>query len=194
MEEDIPNSGYYEFGEGKYINLPEDQAKSIKLQGTDIGTFTFESQKVIPSGTATTTYYIEIPVTPQTVAEITFDTTTHQSKLNVDVNGDGVTDFIVAPQADFDPVLYLQMIKKTIDSLDLSQSQKNNFDKKIDRIIPLVKKGKIDRAKTKIENMSKMLVRKLAQPTPKNLKAGKLSKTDAQLLLDMLNQLLDNIK
>ena len=38
-----------------------------------------------------------------------------------------------------------------------------------------------------------MLVKKLAKPLPKHLKPSKLSKTDAQLLLDMLNQLLDNL-
>ena len=53
-EENILNSSYLEFGEGKYINLPEEEFEKVKLQGTDIGTFTYESKKVLPDDTSTT--------------------------------------------------------------------------------------------------------------------------------------------
>ena len=193
VEENILNSSYLEFGEGKYINLPEDQAKSIKLQGTDIGTFTYESEKVLPSGASIFSSFIDIPVTTQTQAEVTLNQTTGVPQLGLDVTGDGVNDFILNPSATFDPITYLQIMKATIDSLDLLQAKKKAFDKRVDNIIKLIQKEKIDKAKLKADKFKSFLEKKLAKPDSKKPKPKRLSKTDAQLLLDMLNKLLDNL-
>src|SRR3989338_9064559 len=194
LEENIPNSSYLEFGEGKYINLPEDKAKSIKLQGTDIGTFTYESEKVLPNGTSSTSSFVDIPVTTQTQAEVVLNPTTQIPQLKLDVTGDGTTDFTLAPSTTFDPITYLLIMKATIDSLDLPQAKIKAFDNRVDNIIKSIQKGKIDKAKLKADKFKKVLEKRLAKPDPKKPpKVKKLSKTDAQLLLDMLNKLLDNI-
>lgn len=192
-EENIPNSSYLEFGEGKYLNLPEDQAKSIKLQGTDVGTFTYDSQKVLPNGTFATSSFVDIPVTTQTQAEITLNPATQIPQLALDVTGDGVTDFTLVPNTTFDPVTYLQVMRATIDSLDLAPAKIKAFDTRVDNIIKSIQKGKIDKAKLKADKFESVLEKKLAKGDPKKPKPKKLSKTDAQLLLDMLNTLLDNI-
>lgn len=194
VEENIPNSSYVEFGEGKYLNLPEEKAKKIRLVGTDIGTFTYEAQEIAPNGSSTLVSYTDIPVTSQSVAEITINPVTNKSELAVDVTGDGKTDFTLSPQKDFDPVLYLQIMQKTIDSLDINQNKKDAFDKRIEKIVTLIQKNKIDKAKDKVKNISQTLEQKITKPVPKKPKPGKMSKAEAQLLLDMLNQLLDNIK
>ncbi|MEO5635440.1 MAG: PxKF domain-containing protein [Candidatus Paceibacterota bacterium] len=96
VEENISNSSYLEFGEGKYLNLPEDEAKSIKLKGTGTGTFTYKSEKVLPDGTSTTTSFVDIPVTLQTTAEVTQDPINADTLvLKLDKNGDGINDFNV---------------------------------------------------------------------------------------------------
>lgn len=192
VEENIINSSYLEFGEGKYISIPEDQMKSIKLQGTDIGTFTYESEKVLPNGTSTISSFVDIPVTTQTQAEITLNQT-GTPQLALDVTGDGVPDFTLTPSATFDPIIYLQIMKATIDSLDLPQAKIKAFDKRVDNIIKSIQKGKINKAQLKAEKFKSILEKKLAKPDPKHPKLKRLSKTDAQLLLDMLNKLLDNI-
>jgi len=192
-EENIANSSYMEFGEGKYLNLPEDEAKSIKLQGTDVGTFTYESEKVLPNGTSSTSSFVDIPVTTQTQAEVTLNPINGTLQLALDVTGDGMTDFILAPSANFDPITYLQIMKATIDSLDLPQAKIKAFNNRVDNIIKLIQNGKIDKAKLKADKFKSVLEKKLAKPDPKKPKPKKLSKTDAQLLLDMLNKLLDNI-
>jgi len=193
LEEDIPNSSYLEFGEGKYINLPEDEFFKIKLQGTNIGTFTYESEEVLPDGTSTISSFVDIPVTTQTQAEITLNSNTQIPQLALDVTGDGKSDFTLTPNATFDPIIYLQIMKATIDSLDLPQARIKAFDKRVDNIIKSIQKGKIDRAKLKADRFKSVLEKKLSKPDPKHPKLKKLSKTDAQLLLDMLNKLLDNI-
>lgn len=192
VEENIPNSLYMEFGEGKYLNIPEDSAKSIKLQGIDVGTFTYASEKVLPNGTSSTLSFVDIPVTTQTQAEIV-SSPAGTPKLKLDVTGDGVTDFTLAPSNTFDPITYLNIMKATIDSLDLPQARIRAFDTRVNNIIRLIQEGRIDRAKLKADKFKKVLEKKLAKSDPKRPKPKKLSKTDAQLLLDMLNKLLDNL-
>lgn len=191
-EENIPNSSYLEFGEGKYLNLPENKVKSIKLQGTDVGTFTYESEKVLPNGTSSISLFVDIPVTTQTQGEVVLSES-GVPKLKLDVTGDGVIDFTLNPNSNFDPITYLQVMKATIDSLDIPQARIKAFDHRVDNIIKLIQKGKIDKAKLKADKFKNVFEKKLAKPDPKHPKPKKLSKTDAQLLLDMLNKLLDNL-
>lgn len=193
-EENISNSSYWEIGEGKYINIPEANMGKIKLQGTDIGTFTYKSEKVLPDGTSIVSSFVDIPVTTQTQVEITLNQTTQAPELKLDVTGDGVSDFTLTPNDTFDPITYLEVMKATVNSLDIAQAKKNAFSKRVDNIIKSIQKGKIDKAKLKAEKFKDVLEKKLAKPDPKHPKPKKLSKTDAQLLLDMLNKLLDNLE
>ena len=183
----------------------------IKLQGIDVGTFTYESEKVLPDGTSTISSFIDIPVTTQTQVEITLNSNTQVPQLALDVTGDGMMDFTIVPQKDFDPVLFLQIMKKTVGSFNISKQQKNNLLKRIDDTIKAIQNGKIDKAKLKIEQFKKSLVihskenkedrqerekkneRDHEREHRKKEKPKQLSPTEVQILLVMLNQLLDNI-
>ena len=193
IQENIPGSTYQEFGDGKYVTLAEGDLKNVTMQGTDAGTFTFDFEKVAPNGTSQIQSFIDIPVTTQTQAEITVNQTTGTPQLALDVTGDGKTDFTLTPNTTFDPIMYLQIMKTTIDSLDLTQARKDAFDKRVDNITKSIQKGKVDKAKLKADRFKTVLENKLSKPDPKKPKPKKLSKTDAQLILDMLNQLLDNL-
>jgi pimeloyl-ACP methyl ester carboxylesterase len=192
-EENISNSSYMEFGDGKYINLPEDKVHSVRLQGIDIGTFTYDSEQVLPDGTSTTSSFVYIPVTTQTEAEITLDPNTGTLQLALDVTGDGVTDFVLAPNSVFDPILYLQIMKVTIDSLDLNQGRIISFNNRVDHVIGLIQRGEINQAKLRVEKFKSVLEKKLSKRDKEHPNVKILSKADAQLLLDMLNKLLDNL-
>lgn len=190
--ENIPGSSYDEFGEGKYVNLGSTIFQKATLQGTDIGTFTYESKVVSPSGQEVVSSFINIPVTTQTKAEI--EMTDNVPQLKLDVTGDGDADFTLTPSQNFDPVTYLLIIKTTVDSLDLNQVKKSAIGKRIDNIIKSIQKGKIDKAKLKADKFKSVLEKKLSKPDPTHPKPKKLSKNDAQLLLEMLNKLLDNLE
>jgi len=84
-------------------------------------------------------------------------------------------------------------MRATIDSLDLTAAKIKAFDTRVDNIIKSIQKGKVDKAKLKVDKFETVLKNKLAKPDPKKVKPKKLSKTDAQTLLDMLNTLLDNL-
>ena len=193
VEENIPGSSYYEFGEGKYVNLGEGNLQKAVLQGTGVGTFTFNSEVVSPNGQTNISSFVDIPVTTETQAEITLNQTTNIPELKLDVTGDGVVDFTLAPSVVFDPIAYLQIMKTTINSLDLTQAKKDALGKRIDNTIKLIQKGKIDKAKLKAEKFVTAMNKVLQKPDPKKPRPKNISKADAQVILDMLNGLLDNL-
>lgn len=223
VKEEIPNSSYLEFGEGKYINLPEENMQKIVLQGTDTGTFMYESAQVLPDGRSATTTFIDIPVTAQTKVEVTLNNT-QTPQLALDVNGDGVKDFTITPEQKFDPVLFLQIMRKIVESFTTSKDQKEELFEKIDDIIKLIQKGKTNEVKQKLEEFIKKLTvntKECDEYKCRNIKrisnklnvnsirdnregrddvkdnegdmAQQLSQANKQVLLTMLNQLLNNL-
>lgn len=189
VQEAIPSSSYMEFGEGKYINLPEENLQKVVLQGTDIGTFTFEYEKVIPSGESTPSTFVDIPVTTQTKGEVVVDYQTQLPKLMLDVTGDGVTDFTVGPNATFNPVLFLQIMRKTVETLNIPDAYKNNLYARIDGIIKSIQEGKISKAELKVEKFKSSLDKSVAKKGHK-----KITDPDALILVTMLENLLNSLE
>lgn len=193
IEENIVNSSYLEFGEGKYLNLPEEELDKVILEGTDIGVFTFEIEKVLPDQTYENYFFKNIPVTPEMKGEFVINQL-NELELKIDVEGDGEFDFQINSQNDFDPILYLEIIKKTVQNLDLKENRKNNFIKRIDRVIKLINKGKINKAELKVEKFTDVLEKRLDKEDPKKPKPGRLTKQQAEELLIMLENLLNNLE
>lgn len=189
IQEDIPNSSYMEFGEGKYINLPEENLQKVVLQGTDIGTFTFEFEKVTPSGEVTKSTFVDIPVTTQTKGEVLVDSQTQLPQLMLDVTGDGVTDFTIGPNATFDPVLFLQIMRKTVGTLNIPDAYKNNLYARIDGIIKSIQEGKIAKTELKAEKFKNSLDKSVVKKGHK-----KITDPDALILVSMLENLLINLE
>jgi hypothetical protein len=196
-QEDIPNSSYLEFGEGKYIDIKEDDYQKTTLTGYDVGTFSFEISKKFPDGTSTTTGFYDIPVTAETKAEVVYNAKSNPV-LKVDTNGDGTVDMEIGQEKEFDPIVYLKVIRSIVSGLDINKVRKMIFIKRIDDIIKLIEKGKMDKAVVKAEKFEKILQKRIDRKDPKrlpkNLKHKRLSKEDAEELLKMFEELLNNIK
>jgi len=206
FEENIPGSRYMEFGEGKYVLLDDNTAYIVKLQGLDVGTFTLES-KILSSGgeTLSSKQFVDIPTSPHMKAEIFISSTSTASSsdsIKIDVNGDGINDFTIIPSSNFDPILYLQILKKTVETFDASQKTKNEIYKKIDKIIKSLEKNKSKNAILKIKQFSKDFALKekyereqikKAHKEEKNEKKMKLNRSESEIMLQMLNQLLNNL-
>ena len=192
-KEEIPNSSYLEFGEGKYLNLPEENMQRVVLQGTDTGTFTYESEKVLPDDTSVTTRFIDIPVTSQTTAEIVTNPNNQTQELKLDTNGDKISDITIQPSNIFDPISYLQVMRKTIEGLDITKARKNGFLNRIDNTIKAIQKGKIDKTKLKVDRFTSILDKRIDRKDPKKPRPHMLTKTDAEQLLLMLDTLLNNL-
>ena len=174
VEENIPNSYYLNFGEGKYIGIPTEAGVALQLQGTGYGTFTLD---------VGATTFTDIPVTPMTVAHINNSAST-TPQLSLDVEGDGKDDYILQPNKSFDPILYLESLKQTVVAFNLKKSLEKDLLTKIDKVISLVKKGKIDKAETKIQKLIFRAQKK---------KSKKIADADKEQFVTMLNQLLTNL-
>ena len=101
IEEQIPGSYYMEFGETKYLFTDPEIPVHIVMEGYDDGTFTFEAQELEGDEVRTSTTWQDMPVTPQT--EVTIEQSgdfSTLSDLKIDKNGDGVTDYSLAPNPD----------------------------------------------------------------------------------------------
>ncbi len=188
QQEDIPNSTYIDFGEGKYIVIdPNDYQKTV-LKGTDTGVFTYSVEKNI-SGNITKENFVDIPVTNKSIAEITIEN--NVSVLKVDTNADGINDIIIHPSDSFDPIQYLETMKITIKGFSLSISTEKYIISIIDSGIKDLQKGKVDVAKLKILSFKKVLENMISNPL--NPKLEMLSVQYSKIVLEMLNNLLINL-
>ena len=181
--ENIPNSSYMEFGEGKYLNADEENINKVILRGTDIGIFTYESEIVLPTGESTKIVFTDIPITSQTTAEISINPNTQTQELKLDVDSDGTMDITIQPNNQFDPIVYLQVMRKTIENSDITESRKNGFINRIDATIKEIQKGKIDKAKLKTEKFMHVLGTIIDKKEPKKPKPHRLSGAETEQLL-----------
>jgi pimeloyl-ACP methyl ester carboxylesterase len=120
-EEQIPNSYYEEFGEGKYLGLPSEDSYQIKLHGLDTGTFTFEITPVSGGISGQPVSFSDIPVTASSTVTVQVNGISPASTtLAVDENGDGKIDIAVASSSQLtDPLVYTKLIGITILTMDL---------------------------------------------------------------------------
>jgi hypothetical protein len=210
VEENIPGSRYMEFGEGKYVLLDEGTAYIVKLQGLDVGTFTFEANTLSSGGvTLSSSEFVDIPTSSDMKGEIQVSATSTGSSsvsIKIDVNGDGKNDFTINPNADFDPIIYLQILRKTVETFSASAKTKNEIYKKIDTIIKSLQKNKTKSAIIKIKQFSKDFAINQKHQTEEidkkhkgdrdiknDRKKKKLNLTDSETMLQMLSQLLNNL-
>ncbi len=96
IEEGIPDSQYEEIEETKSVYLPDDGEYTIFLKATDSGSFNLILRLYRSDGTEKTIVYLRAPLTITTTGEMVFDTSSIEPPLlNLDHNGDGLTDDII---------------------------------------------------------------------------------------------------
>ena len=99
IEEQIPGTYYTEFGDVKYLFTDATSSLHIVMNGYATSTFTFEEEQLQGDSLVASSTWQDMPTTPQTV--VTTDTApdiASQPPLLIDKNGDGTTDYIIAPQ------------------------------------------------------------------------------------------------
>ncbi len=180
---------YDAIGDEKYVTLPADDMYDIKLKGTGTGNFTFQIQKFV-GGEMTevaNTVYTDLPVTPLLVASTTISSTNISPTLNLDVDGNGVTDIKVASSTVMDPLLHLKSMKTIILSLKLKSSVEKVLLKKIDNIQKLIKKGKTDKVAKRLKNISYKVENK-------HWDTKKMTENQRQTLVDMFDSVLSALE
>lgn len=89
-KEDIPGSKYVEFGEGKYILLPEDGEYEVVLEGYDNGTATLEIES-----DGSTVSFEHLPVQSASVGKLRVAGDVYE--LSYDLEGDGDFESVYEP-------------------------------------------------------------------------------------------------
>ena len=184
FEENVPNSSYEEWGEGKYITVQNSSGIKIKIQGTAVGTFTLDIKE--PDTNKLLVEFADIPVTELTKAEIVPSSNIASTTLLLDSNGDNKIDFIVNPSAEQDPILYLNVLKQTIISFNLKGKTEKKLVDKIDKVIKDLTKDKDKKALSKLKKLSIKI-------TNKNWKVKKMTEVQKSEIILIIDEIISSI-
>jgi hypothetical protein len=158
--EEIPNSSYMQFGEGKYLYIPADQEYTVELEGLGYGSFTFEIEEKLGDEIIETKVLENIPVSPETKASMTIKTINEASPLSVDVDGDGEEDASISingNEGEEDVSAEIDIIFSLIGTLEMDQGLKEKLLKKLLLAETRLEKGKADNASKVLKNTIKKL-------------------------------------
>jgi len=117
VSENVSDAQYGEFGDVKYLIAPAGQKYTLALRGQSTGTFSLDIQEKSGNTITTTSTISDVPTTSQTNASLIITSgVTDASSLSVDENGDGSTDFEIAPTIG-ETIAYTTPIVDTVESL-----------------------------------------------------------------------------
>ncbi|MFC1720675.1 right-handed parallel beta-helix repeat-containing protein [Patescibacteria group bacterium] len=140
VEEQIPNTYYWNIGEGQYAGVGVDTITTIKLTGKKLGTFTVDIDEVVGDESVSTNIFANIPTTENTIAHIAVGETVHTPVLLVDIDGDDNNDVEINPNEEVSDTDYLVLLRGVITTMDLSEKKEEKLIKAIDRILKSVEK------------------------------------------------------
>lgn len=141
--QEIPNSYYMEFGEGKYAGVRGEEEYEVRIQGTGTGTFTFNVEEG-SSGNTKSISFANVPVSTSTKAILTSVSDITQSTLKIDMQGDGVYEKEVRQMVD--AVDFLKSLKTRIVAMGLDSKWEKDALKRIDKVIKSLDSNKKQKA------------------------------------------------
>lgn len=179
--QEIPNTYYFEFGDGKYVGFEANQTYDMVMQGTDSGTFTLEIEEIVNDQLAGSITYSDVPVSSSTVASLSIRDLESMDALKVDINGDGTADEAIVPDEEkvsLDDLI--STIKEKIPSLSTTGKYKQKLLKSMSNL-----EKKIENRKQKNGKILESLKWKVSKQEAR----GKIASVDAEeiiMLVDFL--------
>lgn len=179
--EEIPNSYYFEFGEGKYIGFNVGTSYDIVMQGNGEGTFTLEIEEIQADAIISSSTYSNVPVSSSTLATLTLQDLASETAIQLDEDGDGVIDMTVTPDGT-DPSLIelLTLLKQKIQGLDIKEKLKEKILRQLDTL-----EKKLEKKKTKNQKNLQKIEKRLSAQEIK----GKIQAVDAAALLILIEEI-----
>lgn len=152
VKNDIPNSTYFEYGEGKYLIVPEGEY-TFAFEGTGAGSATIELQSLVNDEPAVSAVYSDIPVTENSTANFSVQTGENTPEIVLDIDGDGTADQLISPDSET-PSLneIIELIREKIYTSQISEKLRNRLLKHLERLEEKIAK-KIERNKTIIQKI-----------------------------------------
>jgi len=135
-EAQLPNSYYWEYGEVKYAGSEalENSTTTVKLIGTDFGTFTFNINETLGDEIIATTTFTDIPVALGSVLTMEIQTLTTPVSLQMDVDANGVVDAVISPGDGLTTEELIGILTGFIRTLHLPIDRETTLLKKIDKL------------------------------------------------------------
>ena len=126
FEAKIPGSTYEVLGDAKFIFLPNSGQYNLKFEATDRGSFDFKIRNYENNINDKTILYKNVPLSSNTKAETTFDTTSVEPPvLHIDSDGNGTVDSQMSATGTLSgSAVYDQIAPKT--TANLSGTSGNN--------------------------------------------------------------------
>lgn len=130
LEEGIPNSYYYQFGERKYVGVPGGEKITMKMDGYGDGAYTLKMEEVALTSAGETpishTTFANLPVSPETNVSLDIPETGIEKMppLQADFDGDGNNDYAVVSVPNGEATLPDLIAPET--KIDLSGTPGNN--------------------------------------------------------------------
>jgi hypothetical protein len=179
-EKNIPGSSFELYGDEDepetYISVPDTggQTYSVSIQGTGVGEFSYNVERVRGGTILDSALFSSLPVTPLMTASTTVTTQTMGTStpaklasstpvLKIDIDGNGSVDITAKVDAPADPIVFLESLRKVITQLIGSNTRAKNVNKRIDRLEELVKKGKYKKAAVVANRLKKVVAHKKAK-------------------------------
>ncbi|MEK7555843.1 MAG: hypothetical protein AAB523_00980 [Patescibacteria group bacterium] len=205
-EDQIPNSYYWQIGEGQYVGGNGATTTTVQLNGLSLGTFTLEIEEVTGEETKNTILYEDIPVTASTTASVQVGGDIVTPILAVDVDGDGTTDVSIAEGEDTN-AFSLKILEDIINAMDIQRGLKKDLTESVEKATKELEKGKPKKATKELGKM----ISKLEEEIKKNTKERdendkheknedkdkekevKISTEDAQKLIEIVEKIKNNV-
>ncbi|KKU82151.1 MAG: Cell surface protein [Parcubacteria group bacterium GW2011_GWA1_47_8] len=188
-EERIPNTYYWQIGEGQYAGASGEQITTIQLTGKDLGTFTLDIEEITGGTTTSMTIYEDIPVTASTIATIEAGGNV-APVLKVDIDGNGTIDAEITPGGLTGENL-VGILKGLVKTLNLPDKKEKQLFKKLEKLEKeLAKEHENDRKeKQKTKGVFKNVIKLINKYEKKNI----LSKEEAGDLIGIIEQIREKV-
>ncbi len=99
VSENIPGSSYGEFGEVKYVTVPEGNTYQLTMHGLASGTFSLDMQERTGDAITASSTIAGVPTTASTTVTMAVSADVSiQSPMTIDENGDGMIDTTITPR------------------------------------------------------------------------------------------------
>jgi pimeloyl-ACP methyl ester carboxylesterase len=188
--QEIPNTYYMEFGEGKYVGFDADEQYTVVLRGTDDGVFTLNVEEAGNGATTTVATYSNVPVSTTTTAELRIQDIANKSALEVDEDNDGIVDESIEPDSEVQtPNQQLEAFRTTVNALDIHNNIKKHLISRsfaVEKALAKNKKNSVKRAKNILSRMETYIRHRID-------KRRGILPADAQVLIDMLRRVREGL-
>jgi pimeloyl-ACP methyl ester carboxylesterase len=178
--EDIANSYYMEFGEGKYVGFDATEPHTIILEGEGPGTFDLEIEEVSGETTTATLKYDDVPVIAGSQAQITLETIDTATPLKIDTDGNGTFETSVNAGQQLTPSQLIDSLVIMIRSSNLKRGDKISLEAQLHVIQKLVDDKRI-KNKTPVIALLKNVEKNIQKEADK-----KLAREEASTMVDIL--------